>query len=787
MVELYIDGEAIVTAEEPKVNLSFDAATTRTIEAAREAQYLEVVVEVKDNETTIFGSEGYLHCVQRFNAVQHTGEVLSEGVVLFDGDITISSIAHSGESMSVTLMIKRSGAEWAQDAADTMLNDTDIDYTITLNSGIIKSRWESSDYPVQFVPVHRDEYSSVQSSDSLERTRVVLAIDDYHPFLNVRAIFDAIVKPSGYEIVSQLLDSDEFKSLYISGNYASQENDVVTEVMDFYVKNLTDKSTTGDSRGRVSIGPYVAYNSISGLVDIGSLDSDNECFTRSNCLSLVDSVIQFTPTTSVCVGFEYHLIYTTGYTIESRTRLKAFDTFYFGESPLVEVEIVNTFEDERDNDIARSFEYRVVAFGGDDSASYRLQGVTNLSSTIELATWSGNTTTLTTPSYVDIESLELQVYADGSYVTYEDDWALYQGYISYEGVTDVDVVVRTSPISISPTSPKKFDVYYVEGGSSGMQFTLREGTSISPYFSAYPGYGAEVEFYDVAQHQIQQSEFVESIQHLFNLRYYTDRVAKKLYIDPLEWIYNRDGEVLDWSDRLVESEPIVFEDVAMGVAQSRTWGYQSADGITYRSQGDLYLPGDTDPLSPETYPTQIDYRSYSPEFGAWTKVIDSYAADDTTLSLLNPIFSPTFSDTEGLLIVGDRDDPLTTGSLEFSPRIVRWCGSVEYNYEMIPKMLFFDSAADVNLCFEDRDFVAGLNSYYTKQIDREQSGQYVTLSLKVSAFEAAALFDVNEHMASLLSHFKLLIDYEWAECRIEQILSYDIEGGVMRCKLLIVN
>ncbi len=757
-LELYIDDRWVELRAEPQIALSYDAAATRSIEAAREPQIVEFEVEMSHSASVIFGGEGYLHLATRFNAQNHTARVVLEGVTLLEGQLTLRSVERCadrmGESLKYGLRITRAAAPWADIAVDTLLSESAIDYQITLRTDDVKATW-AEEQPVQFFPVERDEYEAVMSSVALEAVRRVRSIDEYHPFLKLDSIVRSLAEVSGYEIVSEFADSEEFKQLYMSGSYVSQENDAAEEAMDFYVRKSSDESAVADYSGRVTFSPTQSGSSaIDSFVDIGTLDSDGECYTRGNCLEYISSAVQFTPPTSISVGFEYRVLYTTEYWIESRERLMAFDTFYFGESPSIKVDILNNFPDERGEVKLTGFNYLLIVFDHTDGATYRVRArLDGSTSYTTIASWSGRSTNFTTPFVDSIEDMVLEVLSSGSYAEFEDDWALYQGYVEEWGETQVDVTLRTSPNTISK---KRFEGMYVQGAEQGMAFTLLAGTSIRPYFAAYPGYGDVVEYLDLSQHEMHQDDVLESLQHLFNLRYYTDTQAGKLYIDPLERIYDR-STLWDWSDRVVASEGVLYEDAAIGVARDRKWGFQDGDGAVSRS---------------------------SPEFGEWSVTLGSYAADDTSVTMLNPIFSPSLNNDDGVLIVGNRDDISIVDTLEFSPRVVYYRG-VDESSE--PIVVFHSAEEGVSLCFDDYEGVVGLNKHYLAQIEREQRSQYVTLTLRLEPHEMVDLLSPLEGRASVLSTFKLTIDGEWVECWIEQIAQYQLGEGSARIKFLIIN
>ncbi len=783
MVELYIDEQMVNATSEPLVTMSYDVATMESVDAAREPRVVTVEVTVVDDSASVFGGEGYLHVGVRFNASEHTAKLTHEGHTLFEGAVTLSGVRREADGRTFILSISDEGAEWAVNAASSTFNTMPIVDEMNLNLNMIKGRWEG-DYTVQFFPVHRDDYESEVSSSSTSLVRRIYSIDRYHPFLNVGDMLRAIATNAGYTIESEIMEMDHFKRLYMSGSYVSQENSVAKDVMDFCVKKCSDVSTTASSIGMVSISPYVGVNSVSSLVDYDSIASLDECYARGAYLALDDEgIVTFTPPTGVSVGFDYRIKYVTGYWIESRTKLKALDTFYFGEGEAVQIEIVNLFTDMRGEALIDYLEYFVVVFDYASESGFRLRD--SATGTV-VAMWSGRTTNFTISNTSGYGELVLEQLIDGVYYSYGGDWAQYQGYVEERGNTEIDLSIRTPPLSLTPTSSKSFNPIFISGAEGGAAFTLREGTTITPYFSAYPGSGSNIEFADVAQHDMTQGTFIEAIRHLFNLRLFTDNEARVIYVDPVEQIYDT-SKVWDWSDRVIETETLLYEDVAVGVDRTRVWGYQDGDGVTNRSAWSYYPESESYPAQPEAEPEQSDTEALSPEYGAWQRSIANYASDDATTNLLNPVFSPTQNNISGIPIVGDRDDVDIVDTLEFSPRVVRWLGTTVSGNEELPYTAFHSEAYCETLCFEDRDYIVGLNQYYREQIEREERGQYVTLSLRISTYELIALMKPNDDMPHVLSTFSLTLDGEVAKCRIEQIEEYSDGDGVARVKMLIVE
>ncbi len=795
-MKLYIDQQEVCDNILSEVTLSFDADDMRDIEQASKENNITIEVEASAQNLILFGGEGFLHAKQRFNAEEHTATLTEEGVVVAAGKVTMTAAKRQNNSTIYTLQITRSAADWAENAASTLLSQSNMDFSMLLTLDEIKSRWEG-DSPVKFVPVYRDCYVDSNSAVTEGSILYARAIDDYHPFINVNSVVESVFEESDYSVVSEFMGEELFQGLYMSGAYSSQNNDEASDAMNFLVKKLDTNSTTANSFGRVYLSPHMVINCVDNIVDIESLDEDSQCFTRNDCFSLNGNTLTFTPTTSVSVGFEIKLNYVSDCSIATRDTMQAFDTIYLYDGNMTSLTVVNQNEDLRQSATQPLFTYRVIVFDADDSDIFQIGVDVQNSSDVEMLTsWEGRTTTFTTPaeSYMGtLGDVHLYQWVNGAYQEYGDDWALYYGHIEESSEVQVQITIRTPPKTITPTSPLEFVGMFIQGANSGDSFSLLPGCYIKPIFSTRPYDSTYISFEDIAQQSFDQQELLSSIQQMFNLRLYTDPFAQRVYIEPSEQIYDTET-VWDWSDKIVLDQAITFEDRAIEVHKERSWGYQQGDGLINRYKTDYMVPGTTLPAAPESDPEQSIDGSSSPDFGTWSIETDSAAAMESNGTTLNSIFSPSLNDTSGVLIVGDRDDSEIVDTYDFSPRIVRWLGIIESQNEEMPYVAFHSTRGTtpyegdgVTLCFEDRDDIRGLNQYYSDEALRDGSAQYVSLTLKLTTHEVVTLLSPTPGAASVLSTFELLIDGESAICRLHSIDNYKVGSDEAKCKFLIVG
>lgn len=285
-----------------------------------------------------------------------------------------------------------------------------------------------------------------------------------------------------------------------------------------------------------------------------------------------------------------------------------------------------------------------------------------------------------------------------------------------------------------------------------MSLTLHKECSLQPRFSSAPGYGSAITFADVARHRIRQSELLEALQHLFNLRFHTEQATRTVRIEPADDFFAA-GPAADWRAKTDFSQPVVLADIAPEVHERRTWRYLAGDGAVAR----------------------FDAEAESP-FGQWSVTTGSRAAKEGEKTLANPLFCPTISTAGGysdassavIMQVGDRDDVQEDGT-NFTPRIVRFAGmhplpdgerwgfpSGQAEYPLAAFHFAGDgAAAGFTLCFEDRDGVRGLHRYYDLQTGRESAGRRITLSLRLAPHEFESLFTPGTGAPDLRSAFLL--------------------------------
>lgn len=763
MIRVKIDGvECDITGSEA-IQLSFDAGSLTDLESGRTGQTISFRMALNATNCAIFGIHGDVHSAEKFNSTWHEMVIEAHGIELFRGTAYLMSVVWESSSRYVTVECRGGVMSWAETAAMTLFKNIEIPYENLLTEDNIKESW-LDDSAVKFFPIVRDSYSAEGSSSDVTGVRLLRSIDDYHPFIKISALLEAIFAMEGFTVQSTTVTAEAFDELYISGNYSSSSDGAAAlEAMGFYAKRSEATTTTTDSAGMVSFSPYMSAATVGNIVDVDTTISDSECYNRGGCLQLDGQELIYAPLTSVSVGFEYYLHYTCLCSIESRSRLKGIDTLNTIDNGYVKWEITNRYIDQRD-ELLSGIEYKLAIFDFDDQYTYFLRGVDASGTYTSICSGICSRFTSVTLSATCADYELYQYSSTQGYEACTSDWAMYFGYVEEQCSTEVKITVRSAAKECSPTSPMEFIYPKLMGADALVSFTLHEDTSLRPFFSNYPTYNSSITFEDIGQNSISALDFLSSLQHLFNLRFSTNLAAKIVTIESFDEFYS-DG-IWDWSDKIAEDEQVEFADLAHSAHRSTTYGYQQTDGVVQRM-------GQSDNLY----------------FGEWTVEVESYAASSTDLTLLNPVFSASTNDEDGVMVVGDRDDVESVDSLSFSPRIARFfrMAAIEgENYEL-PYVAFHSPDDGFTLCFEDRDGVEGLNRLYQSEVALRRRGQLISITLKLSSWDYSNLFEPCEQSPSLGSIFCLSIDGESFKTILQSIESYNPETGRARCQFLTID
>lgn len=781
MIRLWIDDRECDVATVPPIPLAYTIGRLTDIESAREGRTIELVLPATPANNAVLGSLRDLYAVERFNTEPHTACLKEGGVVIFEGTAyLISATIDSGFGGDYVLRIVDGGEAWVKRVARASLDELEINFEGQLNASTIEASWGEGQ-AVRFLPIYRNNYSMHYSESGLAAERVLLT-DDYHPFISVAEMVRKMFEPLGYTLHSRFFEEELFCSLYMSGDYTRTDASAVKARCDFFARRSTPATATADAMGRVYASTAFATHSVGNIVDTANpnaVDSEGrvmrETFCKEDSFSKnSEGNICFTPSVAAKVGFVLHAEYTTDYKILSRDRLKGFDMIEGVSGVRATFALTNTCQDHR-NSLLPNREYRAIVFDHEEGTRYQLRERVSTGAIHIMGEWDTRSAKVVTAATVEPVSAMLYCYDETlqAWVPYLEDWALYEGYIKEEGRIDVEVDVRFPPQEVAGGGSLSLDEFWFGGAEAGMSLTLGLGTTLRPYFTNVPGYNSLLNFKEVAPKGVRQIDLLAALGEMFNLAFLTDRATKSVYVEPLEELF--DGEVVDWSDRVLLSSGIEISDIGIDRPQRLCLTYLDADAASQR-------------FNAENNTT----------LGKWEFSNPLRGTSDTTRTLRNRLFTTTLT-TSGvygsapsasLLAVGDAGAEGGGADEAFTSRIVcylglrdlpegeRWGGAT--NKSRYPYAAFVDDVA-TNLCYEERNGIEGLSRYYLSQLHRECGRQRIEVDMRLTTAEVMSLFRSDGTKPSVRAKFRLKIGGESSLFRLVGVGAWIPESGVLHC------
>lgn len=734
---------------------------------------IKVVLPRTRTNMALLGDVDQVSSKERFNASAHTARIEVDGCTVLRGKAALEKTEFSKGGEWYHMVLTQHNAGWVERASKEMLHNAPVEFREVISPQMIRESW-SWDKPVRMLPVQRDTQLVQNISGTVITPARVLTGEDYHPFIHLRTLMEAIIGP-GYRIISSFLDTPMFRSLYISGAYPEQDTYSVKQGVNFRAGRFTDASAAADRHGTVRANPFSTLNSLGNIVETADPSELRGgvvaagVFNTNDAFRIIDGRAAFVPLKEVQVGFEYNLRYRTPYTILSRTELSGFNAVFLGDGAAQEFKIVNRFRDRR-GELMPGKNYLCIVFAHRNGDVYQLRyGQGSV-----LASFQAGSASVTLPA-APVTGLELWRKAAGEaeYSACAEDWALYDGYITPTGETDVEVCLRSSPEKVAPSSPKYFDSVYFEGGKEGDVLTLCRESYIRPIFSANPAMGSTVGFEDVAAHKVRQIEVIEAVAHMFNLRFHTDEYSRKVYIEPFG---TPGGKTVDWSGLMDAGRPVTIAEPGNSLNRSTLYGYRAGDDPVEAFNNDNFT-----------------------RFGEWEAQVGNSLARDRQGVSRNPLFTPAVSLAGGypdapsalLLQAGARDPyPVERNdSMNFLPKIVRYIGMAPLPQGEIwgwpsysPKyplaaFHYSDPEAGFTLCFEDRDGQAGLHAYYDPQYRSLNSGREITAWMRLPAADIETMDVPIAGHRDMGAPYRITVDGEEVLCRLVRIEGYDPQAA----------
>lgn len=774
-MELYIDNQRADLDERSAIGVTLSVASVTDPEYGRTGYAKSVSIPMTPANRRLMGDCDQVAAADRFNYRRHAARIEHDGCVILDGDIRLTDCETGAGGGRYAFHIIGTGKKWADHAAGNRLATLFPDYAATVTGETIAQSW-TSDGVVKWFPVHRRNRSgfAVRETGAAFAQRVLTA-EDYHPFIRLRDLLHAIFEEAGYALSSEFIDGEYFGSLYMSGNYHERDASLLRQRMDFRAGRSEATRVQADDFGFVYANPARPANSVGNLVDTVQGEG---LFDEGGCFAIEQGRAVFTPTEAVLVGFEYRLEYVTDYRMASRSRLVGMDRLYLGGGRMYTFGLANPYPDRRE-EFRAGKSFQCVVFGFAEGERYRLvaeRTVGTATALVVVAELSARATQVSVAETGTYANLRLEKRgADGQFAACDDEWGLYDGYVAERGTLLVQVTLRSAAEELSVGKPKYFDTIYFAGAEPGANFELVAAT-VRPVFLPHPTVGDQVTFADVAAHDISRMAVVQAVREMFGLCFYTDEVSRTVYAEPRSRFW-RDDVVVDWRDRIDRSQPLRVTDLRSEMPDRLTWAYRTGDGATAEFN-----------------------RRNGGQLGSWSVSLDNPWQEGEEKQYVNMLFTPSVGTSEtGLescsaVLVGAGDDGEDEAdSLNFPAKVVRYVGMAALpggerwgwpSYgESYPLIAFHHAAQEggFTLCYEDRDGLQGLHAWWDGLVATCRDGVRLEAWIRLGADEIEALSRPNGLMRDFRARFRLRIDGEESDWRLEEVADYTPGAVSTRC------
>ncbi|MBP3425594.1 MAG: hypothetical protein J6K81_02590 [Rikenellaceae bacterium] len=781
VISIKIDGVGMEVDQQCRVSLSaeFDSLW-RNGEPKRKVARLSLPATPANQLAMGFAEQ---MAAEPFNAVEHTLEVEMDDRVVARGRALLHSVERSPNGARYNIDVHVELPSWRNEVAQKTIAELSMDYTATIDREEVVDSWELPHARVRYLPVCRKAVNAELTGAEVSDVTKPLAADDYHPFLHLRSVMERIFQDAGYQVESDFMCDEVFDSLYMSGAYTQKDMSSVERSMGFRARRSVSTEAVADYAGCVYASTLYGSHSVGNLVDVDSSEKFGDTYNKNRCLKLIDGRLAWVPTSPVNVGFIYELKYRTDTRIVSRKRLAGFDKVWLDGATCHSFSIANPYVDHREEPVG-GLNYRIVVFEASENDTFRLVYRLNGQQCISEECVGGNNQIILGQMGDALEVVRLERRgSDGTFSEWTDDWALYAGYVGLSNTVDVALTLRSTPRMVTPSSPMFMDEIVFGGADEGMTLRVESGVSIRPVFYAFAVEGAQVTWSDVAAVECTQAEVVDAVCGMFNLKVIEDFNKKRVRIKPLDTWLSR-AEIMQWQPYVNRNGTVTVCDVALAQPQNIRLSYASRDAAV----------GERNELTED-------------EFGAWSAAIRGSGSSVERAEVAEVIFSPTIN-VEGCFVeapgasvpkvgsVNANDEP-TIERLDFPVKVLRYFGTRELaagtiwgwpSYGRVyPYAAFHDPEQNFTLCFEDRDELKGLNSYYKQSVERWNNAKRLSVELALEPHQVAELMDYASEHSAVERIYQLGVDDESDRYMLEGVDNYSTDATSVKCRFIKIN
>lgn len=803
-MELFIDGRRVDIDALTDAHITLTVASVTDPEYGRAGYTKSISIPMTSANRELMSYCEQINAANRFNSEIHSVRLESDGCVVMEGVLMLAECRIEDGDGRYVFNIIGSAKKWVDYAANTTFSSLFPEFYATLEADMIRKSWTDA-VAVRWLPVVRNKYVSKTSSSNSQLPEMALTVSDYHPFIHCRTLMHRIFSDAGYSISSDFIDSDYFDTFYMSGRYTTHDVEMRRKSMDFRAARFEEATAYANSYGEVFANPGLSGNTLGNIVDTADPNEVRNgktiagVYDNGGCFVKKDNRISFVPKYEIKVGFEYKLRYRTAYRIKSRTQLCGFDRISLGDEQIVQLRIPNRFVDRR-NQFKPMQKFRCIICNYIAGYTYRLVAnrVTSYSEQYTIAQFSSSSAIVNTSdagNYVNLRVL-CAMPGNPNFNTYSGEWLLYDEAVAETGETEVDILVRDKVARVTPYAPKTFSNIFFAGAENGMKLRLLSA-EVRPVFHIQPSVGETVSFYDIGVHNISCLSVIKSFGEMFGLCYYTDDLEKKVYIEPRDMFYCNDV-VVDWSDRIDLSKPIGVGEISAEMPGRITWKYRGGDAAT------------------------AEYNTENGgHFGMLTVEIGNPLREMDEKIYENRFFTTTINNTGIITSAPSASLPCAAepdrniDDLNFTPKIVRYMGmkrlpageiwgwpsfestyplsAFHYPYPVLGVIrpqsasgesldaVIEDLATGFTLCNENREGVKGMRRWWEETLNTYHAGIRLSVWLSLTPDDIESFVMPNYLKRDFRAHYRLHIDGEWGDWKLEEICDYTPDAPSTRC------
>lgn len=532
-VRLYINNQEadISNDQRSQIATTYTVADIRDISKTKSSTSKTIRIPATAKNRKIFGFAEDVHSLISFNnSVRSIGRIEVNGTVIIEGSIKLSKPVIDGQDKITEYHINiLSGlADWKVNISKLNIRDLDFseyNHVYDLDNQILSESIDGAEGTLadRFIVYPLIDYGKFEGY----RPHREVVIQDRKPAWNVYTILHKIFNNQGFTIVSDFIESDFFKRLYMPFTneklYKAQGEDTANQ---FRVRMSTNAVY---NTGYLANQPQFIDQLDGDPVDGYKLFTDKIAFNDESSAGYFDNPSAFLPASSVPnftgnFATNYNSFFGGFYTAPLRSKQRF--TAKISGSMTLDFDLGNVVNKDGYNiyppdEINLAISIRVNA-----NNRIALNTVTLLVSPPFLSLITTDTVSFETTlesGFVDLEA--------GDTVAVFFDFIWKNGGEAREGFKEVNGV-ETLPMRVSNVNSN----LTINAGSEFLnEFDLElKPEGVLDVNSNLP--------------DIEQLKLIKGLRHLFNLYFYTDTQQRKVYIEPRDDFYDR--QAIDWRGKV---------------------------------------------------------------------------------------------------------------------------------------------------------------------------------------------------------------------------------------------